>query len=857
MRKVQRLYEGFQPDNYVITIDPDRDSRTIRGKVTLTGQKKGRPSQRITLHQNGLKITEATVQRHDKKGDQEIAISRIAHQNSLNEVRLHSESLMYAGKYTVTVEYEGKITDTTHGVYPCNYKIDGQDRALIATDLESHNAREVFPCIDEPEAKATFELTLYSPLNEIALSNTPVKAQKEQDGKLLTAFEKTPRMSTYLLCFVYGDMQCKETATKDGVSVKVWSTKAHSEASLDFGLDVAKRGIEFFNDYYSVDYPLPKCDLVALPDFSAGAMENWGLITFRETCLLAEPSTSSQSSREVVATVITHELSHQWFGDLVTMKWWDDLWLNESFANVMEYLAADKLFPEWHCWNTFTAQEGLSSLRRDSIAGVQSVKTEVRHPDEIGTLFDPSIVYAKGGRLLNMLMHYVGTDDFRKGLKLYFEKHAYSNTTGDDLWAALGSASNKDIAGLMNPWLDKSGFPVIHVEQNATRLVLRQEHFQLDPSKIDGSRVWPVPLLADSPELPTLLDKLELEITLKSNEFVRLNQGAVGHYIVHYANPEHAAYVASLVDNGKLSEVERLMTLSDSSMLAKAGIQSFAATLELLRRYKNECSETVWGIIAGILSDCRRFIDAEPDLEKAIKKLILKLIESEYQRLGFEEKHNEPSQDTKQRATILAFGIYAGHKAITRQALALFVAYKDDPDVVPSELRSVVLGAAVRNNQAGAVDYLLELDEKTSNVDLKDDILAALTSTHSVDEARKMLSRLTDSKKVRQHEVYTWFIYLLRNRYTQKETWQWMRQNWSWIEKTFSTDKSFDYFPRAAAIAFNTRKLVDEYKDFFLPLRHLPALTRNVDMGIEELESRIAWLERDNKAVLDFFRANQ
>lgn len=857
MRKVQRLYEGFQPENYKLYIDPDRESLTARGKIVITGVKKGRPSQRITFHQHGLKITSAKITKHDKKGDTEIAVSRISNQNTLDEVRLHSDSLLYGGRYTITMEYEGKITNTPHGIYPCNYKVDGKDKALIATDLESHHAREVMPCIDEPEAKATFELTVVSPLGETILSNTLPKSQSEKDGKLVTSFEKTPKMSTYLLCFVYGDLQHKETKTKEGISVKLWATKAHSAASLDFGLDVAKKGIEFFNNYYGVAYPLTKCDFVALPDFAAAAMENWGLITFRESCLLAEPSTSSQSSREFNATVITHELSHQWFGDLVTMKWWNDLWLNESFANVMEYVCADDIFPEWHYWDTFTAQEGLAAIRRDAITGVQAIKTEVRHPDEIGTLFDPSIVYAKGGRLLNMLMHYIGTDDFRKGLKLYFEKHAYGNTTGDDLWAALSEASRKDIAGLMNPWLEQSGFPVLHVKQEGRDLVLRQEHFQLEAGKIDKSRIWPIALLSNSDEVPALMDKAELRLKLKNDAFVRINQGAVGHYVIHYENPQHAAYIAELIGQNKLSEAERLMVLNDSAMLAKAGIQPFSSTLGLLKHYRNEQSETVWGIMSSILADSRRFIDTEPSLEDEIKSFTCELIKAEYERLGFEEKHDESPQDTKQRATIIALGVYGNHAEITRKTLALFDAYKDDPDVVPSELRSVIFGAAVRNDIPGAVDFLLQLDEQTSNVDLKDDILAALTTTLSTSVGQRLLDRITDSKKVRHHDVYAWFVYLLRNRYTQLQSWEWMKKNWAWIEKIFSGDSSFDYYPRAAAIAFNKPELIEEYKKFFTPLRNIPALSRNIDMGVEELESRLNWLQRDAKAVREFFRANQ
>ncbi|HEV7454855.1 MAG TPA: M1 family metallopeptidase [Candidatus Saccharimonadales bacterium] len=854
MKKVSRLFTGFAPEHYTLFIDPDRDTQQIRGEVTVTGKKKGRPSQRITLHQHGLTVTSATVVKHDKKGDQPVTISRINHHRTLDEVRLHADTLLYPGIYTITLSYKGTFDDSIHGIYPCRYEINGQRKALIATDLESHHAREVLPCVDEPEAKATFELTLASPLHETAISNTLPAKQIEKDGKLLTTFQQTPRMSTYLLNFVYGDMHSRETKTKDGVEVRVWSTKAHSPSSLDFGLDTAKRSIEFFNDYYGVPYPLPKCDLIALPDFTAAAMENWGAITFREPFLVVEPATSSQSSREYTALVINHEMSHQWFGNLVTMKWWDDLWLNESFANVMEYVATDAMFPEWRVWNMAVAMEGLAAFRRDAITSVQAVKQELHHPDEINSLFDPSIVYAKGGRLINMLMQYVGDEDFRKGLAIYFAKHAYGNTIGDDLWAALSEASGKDIAALMNPWLERSGFPVLHVEQYETSLSITQTHFLLDQSSIDKTRLWPVPLLASAPEIPALLTKQHVQVTLKSPEYVRLDQGAVGHYLVHYVNPEHAAAIAGLVDSHTLTEAERLILLSDSGMLARAGTLSFAATLELLMHYADETSESGWDMISLTIADARRFIDLSPELEPAIKKLIRRLIEAEYQRLGWEEKHDEDSQDTKLRATILGLGVYGEHQIITKHALELFEAYKSDPAAVPSELRGIVFGAAVRSAAEGAFDYLLALEEKTTNVDLKQELIGALTVTRSVTDGVRLLERLKDADKVRQHDVDTWLVFLQRNRYTQELAWNWVRDNWKWIEKVFSRDKSFDYFPRYSASAFNTRKLFEEYKAFYEPLMHWTQLKRNVVMGIEELESRITWLERDVAAVNAFFK---
>ena len=855
-KKVKRLFEGFQPQNYKLELNPDTDTMKISGTVTISGQKVGRPSQRLTLHQHGLKVTEATITRHDKKLTQTKAVTRISHHKSFDEVRLHTEDQLFPGQYSITLHFEGKIQDSMHGIYASTYEFEGKKSKIVSTQFESHHAREAFPCVDEPEAKATFDLTLVSPEGETAISNMPHKSQSDANGKRTTVFETTPKMSTYLLAFIYGDLHCKEAKTTGGVDVRVWATKAQKPETLDFALDVAKRGIEFFDEYYGVPYPLAKCDHVAIPDFSSGAMENWGLITYRERCLLVDPATTSQSGREIVATVVLHELSHQWFGNLVTMRWWDDLWLNESFANVMEYVATNALFPEWEIWNTFITTEGLGALRRDAIAGVQAVKTEVRHPDEISTLFDPSIVYAKGGRLLNMLMNYVGQDDFRKGLKTYFTKHKYKNTQGKDLWAAISEASGKDVAAFMDPWLTRSGYPVVEVKQEGKDLCLHQHHFLMDTQKADPERIWPVPLLSDSADVPALLQEKKLETTLSSTDFVRINQGAIGHYIVRYANEAHASSIAKLVSDQKLGIADRLMLLSDSASLGQAGVQSFAESLKLLEHYSKESSDPVWDIMAMIIGIARRFVDVEPKLEAPIKALIRDLIEEQYQRLGWDELAGENSQDTKLRATIIALGVYSEHKEILDRALTLFETYKQDQQSIHSELRGIVFTAAVRHNKSDAFAYLLDLDGQTNNVDLKQDIMGALTAVRDAGHITTLLARLKDSDQVRQQDVDHWLVYLLRSRYGRDQAWDWLRDNWGWIEETFGSDKSYDYFPRYAASAFSTQKLLDEYKAFFEPMKDQPALTRNIVMGIEELENRVAWLERDLAPVAKYFKTS-
>lgn len=853
-KAVKRLYTQFQPESYILEWDIDEAAMRFRGHVQITGKKTGRPSQRLTFHANGLKVTAATVTQHTKQGDKELAIKRINHHKTLHEVRLHTDGMAYPGPYTVSMEFEAPITDGMTGIYPCYFTHDGVEKKLFATQFESHHAREAFPCIDEPEAKATFALSLTTTPDVQVLGNTPMSSQHTQDKRLVTTFEPTPRMSSYLLAFVTGELHSKTTTTKSGVQVATWATVAQPADSLDFALGVAKDSIEYFEDYFGVAYPLAKADHVALPDFSSGAMENWGLVTYRERVLLAYPEETAQSTREQIALVIAHETSHQWFGNLVTMRWWDDLWLNESFANMMEYQAIDSLFPEWHVWNNFIAAEGLSAFRRDAIAGVQAVHVDVHHPDEISSLFDPSIVYAKGGRLLYMLKNYVGESAFRDGLSAYFKSHQYGNTTGDDLWQALGNASGKDIGSFMTPWLSRSGFPVVHVTQSGTQLGLTQEHFLDDPTKADTTRIWPVPLFSNNSSVSDILDTPQQDITLESSEPTLINTGARGHYLVDYRSVETRRSIEQAIRATDLPEPDRLMLLNNSSMLARAGHQGYGETLQLLSAYANESSEPVWDIIGLILGETRRFIDLDESLEPAVKRFIREFIQAEFARLGWDAAKGESSADQKLRSLIIGLGVYAEDDALRAHARELFAEFMHNGSQLPAELRSTIMALPVREADEQAITHLLALHDSTNNGDLKSDTCDALTSTKDPKTAAMLLARLKDAKLVKPQDVDRWLVYLMRNRYTRDTAWQWMVDNWQWLEDTFKHDKSYDYLPRYAASCVNTPAYEQKFHDLFDSKAEQPLLRRNILIGGEEIANRVAWLQRDLPAIQAFFR---
>lgn len=858
------------PENYALDLTLDKINMVFGGQVVISGRKAGRPAERLTFHQKDLKIKSAKIIKHDKKGEQEIAVSRINNHKSFDEVRLHSEAMIYPGNYTVTLEFSGQITRDMNGIYPCPFKHNGKHKMLLATQLESHYARQAFPCIDEPEAKATFDLTLTTPKGETVLSNTPIEKEQAVDSleflvdrkpKLqttnykLTTFQTTPRMSTYLLAFVVGEMHHRTSKTKNGTEVNVWATVAQPTDALDFAVDTAKRSIEFFEDYFNVAYPLAKSDHVALPDFAVGAMENWGLITYRERVLLAYPDETSQSTYESIALVIAHETSHQWFGDLVTMRWWNDLWLNESFANMMEYQAVDAMFPQWQVWDTFINHEGLSALRRDATPGVQAVKTAVNHPDEISTLFDPSIVYAKGGRLLYMLKNFIGEAAFKKGLTNYFARHAYKNTSGDDLWAALSETSKTDIAAFMNPWLERSGFPLISITQNGKNVSLKQEQFLDNPKKSDHDRLWPVPLFTQSSGQPDIFSSPAKELKLEDAKTMVLNSGSKGHYLVRYATDEQKKSVVDMVASQQFNAADRLMLLNGGSMMARAGYEPYGNILTMLGAYKNENSQPVWDMISLIIGETKRFIDLGEKLESAIKALARKLIANEFKRLGWQEKSDESAADQKLRATIIALGTYAEDPEIIAKAKSLFEDYKMDSKAMPAELRSIVFGVAVKQKVPNAFEYLIKLHDKSDNSELKSDISAALTLTHSETQAKVLLGRIKDTKIIKPQDADHWLVYLLVNRYTREIAWDWLVANWSWVEQTYRQEATYDSWPRYAAAICNTKDWAAKYKKFFEPKTNQLALKRNILIGLEEIDNRVSWLNRDLESVKKFFKS--
>lgn len=823
MGKIRRLLDYFVPQHYQLQLNIEPEQSRFSGQVTVTGETVGKQAR---LHSKDLDILSVKTERNDSP-DWRLSEDELIIDDTADEI---------------TVQFQGRLSDTAmNGLYICKYRQDGHTRRLFATQFESHYARKCFPCIDEPSVKATFDLsiTVNSPDVQTVLSNMPGEQVNHT-----WHFQTTPKMSTYLLAFVGGNFVSKSDRTKRGVKVNVYATPAQPTGLMDYALDTAVKSVEFYEDYFGIDYPLPKLDNVALPDFSAGAMENWGLITYRESALLAD-NNSAVDTRESVAITITHEIAHQWFGNLVTMAWWDDLWLNESFASLMEHIVTDRLHPEYHVMDDFQASDVFYALTRDSLAGVQAVRQTVGSPDEIATLFDGAIVYIKGERLMKMLRRLIGEEQFRRALRHYFTKHKYGNTVADDLWQAMSEVSELDIAQLMKSWLTEPGYPIITADLiEPKRLRLKQAPLHAD-SPVETR---PVPLFCNLPDVPKLMTEPEIVLNVPTDQTIQLNVGGDGHYLTEYDDQLFAGLRRRFSNLGTIDKIE---LLQESFFLSQLGRRDISQQLDLLSEAGHETNQAIIGKVAGLTAGLDRLVDLNSDEQAALRQFVSGLFKGQFTRIF--QGRTDDINDTKARPIILSRLVYARDEQAIAYCDDLYQQHVADISQIDSNLRSVVLSAEVRLARPGVFDQLWELYLSVQDVELRLDICSALTATTDLGQADKLLTGSTVTTLIRPQDNYYFISGLMVNRYTRSTAWRWVRHNWSWIEEVFGGDMNYDSYVQVAGHHLSTDDQLVEYDNFFRGI-NAPALSRTIKLGHNDIVRRLRWIKRNQPILADFLR---
>jgi aminopeptidase N len=849
----QRLPNLVVPENYVLSLAPDFTRDNFGGEETIQ-VKVLRPTSEIVLNSAGIVFQDAsitsggTTQKARVTLDQEREMAKLAVDKSLA-----------AGAATIHLKYTGILNHELRGFYLGK---DGQGRKYAVTQLESTDARRAFPSFDEPAYKATFDITVIADGGHIAISNNRVESdtQGPGEGKHTVKFASTAKMSSYLVAVVVGDFEYLE-GVADGIPIRVYSTPGKKQLGA-FALQAAENVLRYFDHYLGIKYPFGKLDLIGLPDFSAGAMENTGCITFRESLLLLDEQHPSVRVKKEVASVIAHEIAHQWFGDLVTMQWWDDIWLNEGFATWMETKSVEPWKPEWNL-DLDDALETVRALNRDSLASTRPIHQAAETPAQILELFD-GIAYDKAAAVLRMLEAYVGPETFRAGVSEYLKAHAYGSATAADFWSALAKVSKKPVDQIMPTFVKQPGAPLVsinsHCSGNATTITLKQQRYFYDRAIFNrgSDELWQVPVcMKTAPEEAggrtaekcKLLSKKEENFSLPGCvPWVLANAEAAGYYRAGYLS-EAVSAVAHDVETA-LTAAERIRLLADTWAAAGVGQEPIGDYLQLAEGLQTERNRAVLEQLFKQLDYIGEYLVNDSDRD-AYQAWVRGLLTPLAQELGWEPKPGESDEQKSLRAQLLQTMGHTGRdsKALT-EAGTLTEQVLKNPASVEGDLASAALALAAQNGDSALYERILAGTKSPKTP--QEYYLYFRTLGRFSDP--KLLQRTLEyaiSPAVRSQDTLELITRVMRNRAGEKLAWDFVRSHWADIERAAGP------FASSAIVevvgSFCDAGMRNEIKDFFAA-HHAPAertlkqsleqVSHCVDLETQQASRLASWLQR-------------
>jgi aminopeptidase N len=640
-----RLPRAVIPRHYTLTVAPDLEAGRFTGlqEVRLDVVE---PTTEIVLNALELELSDASLIGAD--GSQ-IEIAKIRMDPEAERAHLELQSPVSAGEWTLRLSFGGDFNRQLTGFYLSTYRdAAGGEQRIGTTHFEATDARRAFPCWDEPDLKAPWSVVLVVADGLAALSNGPEIARETlDDGRIRVSFGQTMPMSSYLVAYVVGPLEVTEPSDANGTPVRIAHIPGKGELT-PYAQDIGVRSLNFFADYYGIPYPDAKVDHVALPDFAQGAMENLGCITYRETYLLIDPETATQQELLGAVETVAHELAHMWFGDLVTMRWWNGIWLNEAFATFMSMLAVDALYPEWEIWTLFARQE-VNALEVDSLASTRPIEYPVHSPDDASGMFD-TLTYTKGGAVLRMLQQYLGPDRFRDGIRRYLHAHAHANTETHDLWDALEEETGEPVRRIMDAWIFQGGYPQITVTQADGLAHLTQAQYRADGTTTDTT--WPVPLAvrqgADVRWL--LLEADGADVAIEGEAPLVVNADGASFARVWYADADLRGRLAASALT-ELTPIERQAFVDDAWAAVVGGHANAVDFIELAKGFTDETELTVWQAIVTGLAWCDRCVDSDP--RDRFRDEVRALVRPAVDRLGWEPSEGESDLQRTLRGTLI------------------------------------------------------------------------------------------------------------------------------------------------------------------------------------------------------------
>jgi len=889
-----RLPRTVIPSHYRLVLEPDLDAATFAGTETVAVDVQER-SREIVLNALELDITEAWLE--TAAGARLDA--QVTYDAEAERATLTLASAAAPGPHTLHTTFTGVLNDKLVGFYRSTFTGDnGASHTIATTQFEATHARQAFPCWDEPAFKASFGVTLVVPEDLLAVSNAAeVSNEPAGAGRRRVRFADTMVMSTYLVAFVIGPLEVTETvaAGRDGATpLRVIHPPGRAHLTA-FALDVGTKALAFFEDYYGIDYPADKLDLVAIPDFAFGAMENLGCVTFREVALLVDPDTADQPELERVADVINHELAHMWFGDLVTMGWWNGIWLNEAFATFMELLATDAYRPDWDRWTGFGTSR-TAAFDTDSLHATRPIEFPVVSPAEAEGMFDV-LTYEKGAAVLRMLEQFLGGDEFRKGIGRYLDQHRFANTETTDLWDAIEAATSQPVRRIMDTWIFRPGYPVISADLAAggTELRLSQERFSFDPElntagsdgeepspatlrsrqaeqphrldpRAEGSdgeepspAVWAVPVLVrtEGDDGGARLEKVLLEGGETNVELpaagaaVVVNAGGHGFYRVRY-NRELLGRLTSRLDS--LTPLERYGLVDDAWASTLAGTTAVADLVDLLRGFAEEDDLSVWQRVIGVLASLDRLVDGED--QASLQGVVRALLGPAWKRLG-----SEPAQDESDRITALRAELFSalgtlGEDAEVQQRAARLLPDESDTDAgepnAPTSLVNASVEVLARHGDAALFDRFLERSEAASSPQDRLRYLYALADFDDPVQARRLLElALTD--RVRSQDAAFVFRRAVTNRRNGPAAWDFVTEHWDELSQRVPSN-SVSRLLEGIRV-FNDVGLADRAAAF-VAAHPLPQGAKQVAQHVERMQVSVAFRRRATADLVAWLQAS-
>ncbi|TPX36532.1 hypothetical protein SmJEL517_g01377 [Synchytrium microbalum] len=870
-------------------------------KVTL---KINEDTTKISCNSNDIEIHHCQITSTLIKTDSTQVAKSITLDKPTETATFEFASVIKAGSTAVLhIEFTGNHNDQLAGFYRSKYTDpQGNTKYMAVTQFEATDARRCFPCWDEPALKATFDSTLIIPTGLTGLSNMDVLEDSivQVDGKDFTRlkFERTPIMSTYLVAYVVSALDVvedyahpKSPADAKPIKVRVFTPQGLAEQGR-FALFVATRTLEFFSEYFDIAYPLSKSDLVAIPDFGgkfSGAMENWGLVTYRTVLLLFDEENTSAATKQRIAYVIGHELAHQWFGNLVTMDWWSDLWLNEGFATFVGWLSTDHLFPDWDVWTQFVMDDEQRAFQLDGLRSSHPIEVDVKNPAEISQIFD-AISYSKGASVIRMLNGALGGDNFMKGVRSYLKKFSYSNAATSDLWASLSEASGVDVNALMYPWTREMGYPILTIDSEKYDAVKNEMHITLTQSRYLSSGdvkpeedkvIWTVPLVISTnatgknPHRIMMTGKTQsivIPYTESDHAFWKLNYESTGFFRVKLPQDTLLKLCKEIYRTGGdvFSSSDRIGVLTDAWALARAGYGSTVGALEVLRWYAKEESYIVLTEMNAQLSSLQSIWHTEPQhVQQGLLTLKKQIFGSKARAIGYEYPKGEDHLTTLKRNLVIAVAAKAGDEEVVGELLKRFGEYRNGNEAALSaNLRGAAFVTFARHSSTKAeFDVLANLYKTIATPDQKLSVLQSLGGINSLDIIKSLLDDfILNTELVRSQDLmYPISGISNHNRATAEVRamlWDWLKRNWDQV--IFPRyEPSLTLLGRVCQLCVEDRVGLDfaDEVDSWADGRELgpqgkgkrqdqiKSIRRMLDQSLEKVRSNTKWLERERENV--------